>query len=211
MRLEVVFIITSLQENRGRGQFDFGVPLGGKCDRVTRDRILLFQSEVDMDALTAISKRKSSRRYQAKPIPRDVLEKIVDAGRLAATARNEQLWDFVVITERPTLNELGKLADHGPFIAQASACIAVLCKDGKYFLEDGSAATENMLVAATALGVGSCWVAGDKKPYAAAVVEKLKAPAGHRLVSLIPLGYPEQEDHPVRKRPLKDVLHWEKF
>jgi nitroreductase len=68
-----------------------------------------------------------------------------------------------------------------------------------------------MLVAAANLGIGSCWVAGDKKPYCARMLELVGAPAGMKLVSIIALGYPAKKEGPVQKRPLKDVLHWERF
>jgi nitroreductase len=103
------------------------------------------------------------------------------------------------------------LADYGKFIAQSPACIAVFCKDTKYYLEDGCAATQNMLVAATALGVQSCWVAGDKKPYCGAIAELLKVPSGYKLISLVALGYAETPGKPTPKRDLQEVIHWEKF
>jgi nitroreductase len=86
----------------------------------------------------------------------------------------------------------------------------VLCRETKYYLEDGSAATQNLLVAARAHGLGACWVAGDKKPYADHIREMVGAPKGTKLVSLVPLGVPAEE--PVKnKRPLADVLHWEQW
>jgi nitroreductase len=88
--------------------------------------------------------------------------------------------------------------------------VVVLCRDTKYYLEDGSAATENILLAARAHGLGSCWVAGDKKPYAAEICRLVGAPSGYKLISLIPLGYPAETPR-KSKRPLSDVLHWEEY
>jgi len=166
-----------------------------------------------MDALEIIKKRISIRVYKDKPIPKDTLEKIVDAARFAPTARNVQPWEFVVITKPETLKKIAELAENGRFIALGQACIAVFCSDTKYYLEDGCAATENILLAATALGIGSCWVAGDKKPYCQAVSDLLNVPAAFKLVSLIALGYPESEKsfRIVDKRSLKEVILWEKF
>ncbi|MCX5671245.1 MAG: nitroreductase family protein [Planctomycetota bacterium] len=78
-------------------------------------------------------------------------------------------------------------------------------------MEDGSAATQNILVAAHALGLGGCWVAGDKKPYAPKIVQVLGAPPDVRLAALVALGWPEGPLPNPQKRPLKDVLHWDKF
>ena len=164
-----------------------------------------------MEALKAIAERHSTRSYAAKPVPREVLEQVVDAGRLAATGRNEQPWEFVVVTDAETRRRIAGITEFGKFIAQAPACVAVLCKDTKYFVEDGSAATQNIMVAAAALGVQSCWVAGDKKPYAPEISALLQAPAGCRLMSLIALGYAPGPEARAPKRPLKEVLHWERF
>ncbi len=154
--------------------------------------------------------RRSVRAYTRKPVPRKIIEDIVDCGRLAASAINIQPWEFVVVTDPETLRRLGETTDHGKFIADAPVCVVVLSRDTKYYLEDGSAATENILLAARAHGLGSCWVAGDKKPYAGEICRLVGAPQGCRLVSLIPLGYPAESPEKA-KRPLADVLHWEKY
>jgi nitroreductase len=164
-----------------------------------------------MDTLTAIAARHSTREFIDKPIPKSVLEQIIDAGRRAPTARNEQPWEFVVVTDRATLQRIANAADSGRFIASASACVVVLCKDTKYYLEDGCAATENILLAAAASGVQSCWVAGDKKPYCASLSEMLYIPPTYKLISLLALGYESTPSHPKPRRPLTQVLHWEQF
>ncbi len=168
---------------------------------------------INMDIIKIIKTRRSIREYQDKPVPKDILEKIVDAGRFAATARNVQPWEFVIITEQSTLKKLAALAENGRFLSQAKACIAVFSIDTKYYLEDGCAATENILLAATAFDIGSCWVAGDKKPYCPEVIKLLNAPPEFKLVSLIALGYPKTEDtfKTVDKKPLKEIIHWDKF
>lgn len=163
-----------------------------------------------MDALTALTTRRSVRRYKPDPVARDVLERIVDAGRLAPTARNVQPWAFVVVTDAARRRRLADISEYGKFIADAPACIVVLSKRTKYFLDDGSAATTNILNAAAAFGLGSCWVAGDKKPYAADVVAACGAPADMQLISLIAVGYAAEIPVPS-KRPLTEVLHWEQF
>ena len=164
-----------------------------------------------MDALSAIAERHSTRSYQNKPIPKRVLEQIVDAGRLAPTARNEQPWDFVVVTDQTTKKLIAEFTNYGKFIAEAAACVVVLCRDTFYYIEDGCAATENMLVAAAGLGVQSCWVAGDKKAYCSEILKILKVPAGHKLVTLVALGYEKTPVERKVRRELSDVLHWERF
>ena len=163
-----------------------------------------------MDALQALRTRRSIRKYEDKPIPKETLETIVDCGRLAASGRNEQPWEFVVVTDPKIKKKIAEATDHGKFITQAAACIAVFCRNTTYYIEDGAAATQNILVGAWALGIGTCWIAGDKKHYANTIGDLVNAPDNTKLVSLIALGYPMEE--PIKpKRKLEDVLHWNSF
>ncbi|MEJ5199968.1 MAG: nitroreductase family protein [Anaerolineae bacterium] len=161
-----------------------------------------------MDALEAIRKRRSVRNYTGDPIPRADLETIVDAGRLAASGYNRQPWDFIVVTDRAMIEKL-KIA--AQWMEKAGAIIAVvLDPTTKYWLEDGSAAVENMLIAATALGYGSCWLEGYTLPLEKEFKELLGVPAEKRLLTLVPIGVPVE--WPTKeKKPLEQVLHWEKF
>ena len=139
-----------------------------------------------------------------------MIEDIIDCGRLAATANNLQPWEFVAVTEPATLRAIAGVATFGSFIAQAAACVVVLCKDTKYYLEDGCNASQNILLAAQAHGLGGCWVAGDRKPYADRIRSMVGAPEGYKLISLLSIGHPAEK--PVKdKRALADVLHWERF
>lgn len=161
-----------------------------------------------MDALEAIGKRRSVRDYTGEPIPREDLETIVDAGRMAATGYNKQPWDFVVVTNPETINKL-KIA--AQWMDKAGAIIAVvLDPSARFWLEDGSAAVENMLIAATALGYGSCWLEGYTLPLETEFKTLLSVPDEKRLLTLVPIGvpvaWPTQE-----KKPLADVIHWETY
>ena len=159
-----------------------------------------------------ILKRRSIREFLNQEIPRDALEKLVEAARHAPTARDEQPWEFVVITNQDKKRQLAKIANpNGAFIADCSAAIAVFCAQTKYYLEDGCAATENILISAAGSGIGSCWVAGDKKPYCEEIKRSLGAPEKYNLVSLIALGYPKNSPKILPKRKLEEVLHWENF
>jgi len=163
-----------------------------------------------MDAIVALKTRRSVRAYERRPVPRDIIEDVIDCGRLAPSANNVQPWEFVVVTEAGMLRRLADRADYGKFIAEAPVCIVVLCRDSKYYLEDGCAATQNLLLAAWARGLGSCWVAGDKKPYAGEIRSMVGAPEGYRLISLVALGYPAETPR-KSKRPVSDVLHWDGY
>lgn len=163
-----------------------------------------------MDALEALRTRRAVRSFEDRFVPKETLEAVIDCGRLAATAINIQPWEFVVVTDPAMRRGIAEATDHGKHIADAPVCVLVLSKDCKYYLEDGCAATQNILVAARALGLGSCWIAGDKKPYAARILAMIEAPEEYKLVSIIAIGYPSEVPNP-QKRPLGDVLHWERF
>ncbi len=161
-----------------------------------------------MDALGAIRRRRSVREYTGDPIPREDLETIVDAGRLAATGNNRQPWDFVVVTEREMIDEL-KVASQ--WMDKAGAIIAVVMDpSSRWWLEDGSAAVENMLIASTALGYGSCWLEGYTLPREEEFKALLGVPEEKRLLTLVPIGVPTE--WPTRdKKPLEEVIHWERY
>jgi len=163
-----------------------------------------------MDCIHALKTRRCVRAYTGEPVPPEVLSDLIDCGRLAATARNLQPWEFVIVTAPRTLSAIAAVTDFGSFIAQAAACIVVLSSDTKYYLEDGCNASQNILLAAHAHGLGGCWVAGDKKPYAETVRRLVGAPDGLKLISLLAIGHPAEQPE-KEKRPVSEVLHWEKF
>jgi nitroreductase len=161
-----------------------------------------------MDALAAIRKRRSVREYTGEPIPASALETIVDAGRLAASGHNSQPWDFVVITEREMIEQLKVAAE---WMERAGAIIAVvLDPSSPWWKEDGSAAVENMLIAATALGYGSCWLEGNTLPHEEEFKILLEIPDEKRLLTLVPIGVPVS--WPIQeKRSLAEVMHWQRY
>ncbi len=161
-----------------------------------------------MDALEAIRKRRSVRAYTGEPIPRKDLEAIVDSGRLAAIGSNYQPWDFVVVTDRDMIEQL-KVAAR--WMERAGAIIAVVMDpSSRWWREDGSAAVENMLIAATALGYGSCWLQGYTMPREEELKALLEIPREKRLLTLVPIGVPVQ--WPTKeKKPLAEVIHWERY
>lgn len=163
-----------------------------------------------MDAIEALRTRRSVRSFVDRPVDRKDLETIVDCGRLAASANNLQPWQFVVVTKRETRQRIAALGPNVAPVATAGACIVVLTLDTKYYLEDGAAATQNLLVAACALGLGTVWIAGDKKDYAADLLRIIGAPPDYRLVSLVAVGYPAEKPR-TDKKPLSDLLRWEHF
>lgn len=166
---------------------------------------------INSDFGKVVCQRTSIRKYKSIEIGRDVLEQLVDAGRRAPSARSVEPWEFVVVQSKESLLKLGQIAVNGSFIKDAHAAIIVFCAQTKYYLEDGCAATENILLSAADQGLGACWIAGDKKEYAQQVCEMFKVKDNVALVSIIALGIADESKIQTKKRPLEAVIHWEFF
>jgi len=161
-----------------------------------------------MDTQEATRIRRSIRKYTGEKIPRADLEKIIDAARLAPSGSNKQPWDFIVVTDEAMINQL-KIAS--PWMDKAGAIIAVVMDpSSRWWVEDASAAVENMLLVCTALGYGACWLEGYTLPREDEFKLLLEIPKTKRLITLVPLGVPA-ELPVVDKKPLTEVLHWEKY
>jgi len=163
------------------------------------------------DILDFFASRRSVRAFSPGPISDEDIELIVRAAALAPTARNIQPWEFVIIRDRKRLQALAELVSpNGAFMSGAAAGLVVFCKDTKYYLEDGSAAITQALLCSAALGLGACWIAGDKKDYADRVRAFCKAAADHKLIGLIALGLAAEAPKPG-KRDIKTMVHHETF
>jgi nitroreductase len=162
-----------------------------------------------MDIFEAIRNRRSIRKYTGAPVAREDLEKIVDAGRLAASGVNRQPWEFIVITESEILRQLRIPPDH--WTEKAGAVIAVVMDpESRWWIEDGAAAVQNMLLACTALGYGACWIEGYTLRNEDAFRAVLGIPENRRLFTLVSIGAPD-ENPSKEKKALREVLHWQRY
>ena len=160
---------------------------------------------------TVIKSRHSVRKYKPDPLDELVIQDVLECAALAPTARNVQPWLFGVIRDNQTLKTIAGLAPNGAFIANCAACFVVFCeKNEMYYLEDGCAATENLILALQAYGVSSCWVAGDKKEYADPVRKLLNVPDTYTIVSLVAAGIPA-EITIAPKKTLKKIVFFEQY
>ena len=173
-----------------------------------------------MDLFEAIHSRRTIRTFTGKKIPKSDLEKIVDAGRVAPSAVNRQLWDFVVVTEREILDDIlhhfstGRKYDtreDGKFDGCSAIIAVVVGETNEYWKEDGSSATVNMLLAAKGLGWGSCWIEGGVRPHEEHFKEILGVPKEKRMLLMIALGEPVNWSPSPSKKSLSEILHWEKY
>jgi nitroreductase len=165
-----------------------------------------------MNVVTTVIKcRHSVRKFKPDPVDEKIIRDAIECAALAPTARNVQPWLFGVIQDKPMLEKIAGLAENGKFIAGCAVCFAIFGeKKETYYLEDCCAATENLIIALQAHGVSSCWVAGDKKPYADAVRILLNAPEKYTLVSLVAAGAPA-EISIAPKKEQKKIQFFEKF
>jgi len=154
---------------------------------------------------TIIKSRHSVRQFKPDPVEDKAIQDALECALHAPTAMNLQPYLFVVVKQKETLAKIARLTEHGKFIADSAACFAVFGeKKETYYLEDCCAATENLILALQAYGVCSCWVAGDKKPYAEPVRELLGVPGKYSLVSLVAAGYPAEV--PIAKKKAFNTL-----
>jgi len=165
------------------------------------------------DVLSVIHQRKSVRNYTEESVAPDQLETLVKAGFAAPTARNRQPWEFIVITDRETLNRLAEGLRLGKMLASAPAAIAV-CGNSNEFLEDEdremwiqdcSAAAQNMLLAAEGLNLGAVWVGVlPGKQRMEHVAQVLKLPDRIIPLCIVSVGHPTGFEKPKDKyRPTK--------
>jgi nitroreductase len=163
-----------------------------------------------MDVFDAIKARRSCRRFLPRAVARADIEAVVDAARYAPSANNAQPWEFVVVADQAMREELAAVCEEGAFLGNAPAVVAIFCRACDHALEAGAAACQTLLLAATARGLASCWVAGAGTGGTAAIEKLLGARGNQQSVALVALGYGEEETElrPSR-RLLSDVLHWE--
>jgi nitroreductase len=162
-----------------------------------------------MDVFEAIGKRASVRELVPVEIGDDDLRKIVDAGRRAPSGMNVQPLEYIVIRDKGTIKKLEKVQS---FIAKASVVIAVTADgDAPFWLEDASAAAENMLLAITALGYASCWVEGTLLTQEQWAKELLGVPDDRRLIIFLPIGKPAVAPEQKEKKPLSRIAYSERY
>jgi nitroreductase len=163
-----------------------------------------------MQVFEAIRTVLAVRAYQDKPVPSDVIRRIVNAGRLTGSSKNGQPWHFIVVENRDTLRQLGALARTGPYIAQAPLAIVVAIENTRFAVSDASRAIQSMILTAWSEGVGSNWVGflGFNE-----VKSLLGIPDDLDALAILPFGYPARAYGRGKKRrkSLGEVAHRERF
>jgi nitroreductase len=174
-----------------------------------------------MEVLTAIKERRSVRRYQDKAVPEETLLQLVEAARWAPSASNGQPWQFIITTDREKRQRYADNVRWASFLPQAAAAIIVCARFTPrtrpapvspaleyYCVQDTAAAIQNILLAAHAQGLGTCWI-GDLKEDL--LQEMFAIPAEWVPVAIISVGYPAESPEPRPRHSLEEITHWERF
>ena len=166
------------------------------------------------DLIDAIKERRSFRQFETTPIHEPTIGRLLESAHLAPSAGNLQPWKFVVVRQENLRQKLARAAHGQEFIVDAPVSIVVCAEPERsaarygdrgselYCVQDTAAATQNILLTATAYGLGSCWVGAFDE---AAVREGLGLDDSLRPMALIPLGYPATEADEVAHRSLDEI------
>ena len=166
-----------------------------------------------MDFFETVTVRRSVRKHLPQPVDRAVLERIVGAGIEAPSGCNMQLRQYVIVDDPGVMDRIRPCSQ---VLATAPAAIVLLVdpkgtKFGEFWIQDASAAMENMLLAAVALGYGACWVEGAIRRCERELGEILAVPEPLRVWSLMPVGKPAETPSRPAKSSIKDVTHFNRY
>jgi nitroreductase len=150
------------------------------------------------------------RQFADRPVPEDVIQRVVEAAHLSASSMNGQPWHFIVVRDRNDLQELGRLVRTGPYNANASfAVIVAYDRKSPYGVSDVSRAIQSMMLTAWAEGVGSNWTGFSGLD---GVRDKFGLPASYEVMAVVPFGYPARQLKGKKKRkPLGEVVSAGRF
>ncbi|UCC97080.1 MAG: nitroreductase family protein [Phycisphaerales bacterium] len=168
-----------------------------------------------MTILEAIRKRYSCRAYQDRGIEPEKLESILEAARLAPSARNMQDWRFVVVTDKEAKRQVAGCTNR-PDVFEKAGAIIVACSNSDYVMRCGQAigpidvaiALEHICLQATELGLGTCWI-GSFEPQK--VAQSLDIPDDITIIELMALGYPADSKPEPKRQPMEEIVCYEKW
>jgi nitroreductase len=168
-----------------------------------------------MDIFETITKRYSCRSFKEAPIEPEKLTKILEAARLAPSARNFQDWRFVVVTDKDTRAKLAVAANNQKPVANAPAVI-VACSNSDYVMRCGqpiasidvAIALEHIALAATALGLATCWIGSF---FPEKVRPMLAIPEDIAVIELMTVGYPADKQPTPKREPLENIACYQKW
>lgn len=154
-------------------------------------------------ALETILNRKSVRKYTGRPVEKEKLEILVRAGMAAPSSRDRRPWEFIIVSDRKTLDTMAEGLPFARMLKETNLAIVVcgdtIKSDNAWFL-DCSAAAQNILLAAESMGLGAVWTAVYPYPDRIRIVrEELRLPDHIMPLNVIPIGYPQGKESPKNK------------
>ena len=168
------------------------------------------------DVIVAILERRSVRKFKPEPVPQATIGRIMEAAQWAPSAGNLEPWEFYVVLNQETKKKLYAAARNQNFVLEAPVVIVVCAvpdmsakvygERGRslYCLQDTAAAVQNIMLAATGYGLGTCWVGSfDEEGVALA----LDLPAGIRPIAIVPVGFSDGDPQKPSKRPIDQIVH----
>lgn len=169
-----------------------------------------------MDVHQAIKIRRSVREYKPDPVPEEKLKKVLEAARLAPSARNNQSRKFIVVKDAEKRKELAQAANDQSFIGEAPVVIVAVALEPDYIMScevpayavDLAIAVDHMTLAAAEEGLGTCWIGAFNQEE---VKKVLKIPEKYKVVTLFPLGFPADKPGEKRRKNLEEIVSYENF
>lgn len=173
-----------------------------------------------MEFYEVIRTRRSIRSYKSDTVPKETLNKILEAVRIAPSGSNRQPWKFVLVREEWLRNQLVPACGNQGFIAEAPVVVVACGYDINYnrgaymgdmsMIMDVSIAMTHLILAARAEGLGTCWIGSFNNDE---VKKLLDIPKDVNVVAITPLGYPKEEGftEPESRKPLKEIISTDKF
>ena len=169
-----------------------------------------------MDVFQVIKTRRSVRAYKPDAIPEESLKKVLEAARLAPSAKNAQSWKFIVVQDEKKRKELAEAAANQTFVGEAPVVIAAVALEPNYIMSCGvpayavdlSIAVDHMTLVAVEEGLGTCWIGGFDQEK---VREILKIPSKYKVVALLPIGFPADSPGPKIRKSFEEIVCYDNF
>jgi nitroreductase len=169
-----------------------------------------------VDVYQAIKQRFSARFYKPDPPPDEVIQRLLEATRMAPSSNNSQPWKFVVVRDPETRRKLAEISRNQQFVGQAPIIIAAVATKTDHvmtcglssFIVDLAIAVDHLTLAAAAEGLGTCWIGAF---YQDPARELLGVPEDCRIVALLPVGYPSRGAGTKRRKQIEEIVCYERF
>jgi len=171
-----------------------------------------------MSVLEAAAKRRSIRRYKTNPVRDQVLQRVLEAARLAPSGKNLQPWKFIVVKNQTLKDQLGEASNRQFFMAKApliivacgypDSCYSRLGRYMKSWPVDVAVALEHLILQAAEEGLGTCWIGAFEEEK---VKEILGIPREVKVLALTPLGYPDEVPSARRRKSLEEIVSYDGY